>query len=141
MKPVQHSNIDLRQVEVFYHVAKLRSFSKAAETLMLTQPTVSGHIKALEESLALVLFDRLGRQIRLTRAGEVLYGYARRLLSTKSAAQQALQELRGGLHGELGIALTSGLEWRTRLQWGNLRGPTRSDGHLFAHTGLHLRIR
>lgn len=107
MKPVQSRDIDLRQVEVFYHVAKLRSFSKAAAFLMLTQPTVSGHIKALEESLSLVLFDRLGRQIRLTRAGEVLYGYARRLLSTKSAAQQALYELRGGLHGELVIGGSS----------------------------------
>src|SRR5919204_528104 len=50
--------LDLRQVEVFYYVAKLRSFSKAAEALLLTQPTISGHIKTLEESLALVLYDR-----------------------------------------------------------------------------------
>jgi DNA-binding transcriptional LysR family regulator len=93
--------LDLRQVEVFYYVAKFRSFSKAAEALLLTQPTISGHIKALEESLSLVLFDRLGREVSLTRAGEVLYGYARRLLSTKTAALQALQELQGGLRGEL----------------------------------------
>lgn len=93
--------LDLRQVEVFYYVAKFRSFSKAAEALLLTQPTISGHIKALEESLSLVLFDRLGREISLTRAGEVLYGYAKRLLSTKTAALQALQELQGGLRGEL----------------------------------------
>lgn len=93
--------LDLRQVEVFYYVARLRSFSKAAEALLLTQPTISGHIKTLEESLSLVLFDRLGREVSLTRAGEVLYGYARRLLSTKTAALQALQELQGGLRGEL----------------------------------------
>ena len=83
-------SLDLRQVEIFYHVARFRSFSKAAEVLLLTQPTVSGHIKTLEESLSLTLFDRLGREIRLTQAGEVLYGYARRLLSTKSAAMRAL---------------------------------------------------
>ena len=59
---------------------------KAAEALLLTQPTISGHIKALEDSLSLVLFDRLGRGISLTRAGEVLYVYAKRLLSTKTAA-------------------------------------------------------
>lgn len=100
-------SIDLRQVEIFYYVAKFRSFSKAAKALLLTQPTISGHIKALEESLSLVLFDRFGRQIRLTRAGEVLYGYAKRLLSTKSAALQALQELQGGLHGELAIGGSS----------------------------------
>ena len=93
--------LDLRQVEIFYYVAKFGSFSKAAEALLLTQPTISGHIKTLEDSLSLVLFDRLGRGISLTRAGEVLYGYARRLLSTKTAALQALQELQGGLRGEL----------------------------------------
>src|SRR4029434_5760587 len=76
--------LDLRQVEVFYYVAKCRSFSKAAEALLLTQPTISGHIKALEESLALVLFDRLGREITLTQAGEVLYRYAQRLFSVQN---------------------------------------------------------
>jgi DNA-binding transcriptional LysR family regulator len=100
-------HMDLRQVEVFYYVAKFRSFSKAAEALLLTQPTISGHIKALEENLSLVLFDRLGRQVKLTQAGEVLYGYAKRLLSTKSAALQALQELQGGLRGELLIGGSS----------------------------------
>jgi DNA-binding transcriptional LysR family regulator len=99
--------LDLRQVEVFYYVAKLRSFSKAADALLLTQPTISGHIKALEESLSLVLFDRLGREISLTRAGEVLYGYAKRLLSVKTATLQALQELQGGLRGELIIGGSS----------------------------------
>jgi DNA-binding transcriptional LysR family regulator len=99
--------LDLRQVEVFYYVAKLRSFSKAAEALLLTQPTISGHIKALEESLALVLFDRLGREVTLTQAGEVLYSYAKRLLSVKTAAVQALQELQGGVSGELLIGSSS----------------------------------
>jgi DNA-binding transcriptional LysR family regulator len=99
--------LDLRQVEVFYYVAKFRSFSKAAEALLLTQPTISGHIKALEESLVLVLFDRLGREVTLTQAGEVLYSYAKRLLSVKTAAVQALQELQGGVSGELLIGSSS----------------------------------
>ncbi len=99
--------LDLRQVEVFYHVARLRSFSKAAEVLLLTQPTISGHIKALEESLALILFDRLGREVTLTRAGEVLYGYARRLWSLKSATMQAMHEFQGGMHGELVLGCSS----------------------------------
>lgn len=99
--------LDLRQVEVFYYVAKLRSFSRAAEALLLTQPTISGHIKALEESIGLPLFDRLGREVGLTPAGKVLYGYARRLLATKTAAIQALQELQGGLRGELLLGCSS----------------------------------
>ena len=99
--------LDLRQVEVFYYVARFRSFSKAAEALLLTQPTISGHIKTLEESLALVLFDRLGREVTLTRAGEVLYSYAKRLFSVKTAAVQALRELQGGVSGELLIGGSS----------------------------------
>ena len=99
--------LDLRQVEVFYYVARFRSFSKAAEALLLTQPTISGHIKTLEESLALVLFDRLGREVTLTRAGEVLYSYAKRLFSVQTAAVQALRELQGGVSGELLIGGSS----------------------------------
>ena len=100
-------SLDLRQVEIFYYVAKFRSFSKAADALRLTQPTVSGHIKTLEASLALRLFDRLGRDVRLTQAGDVLYNYAKRILSTKSAAMQALYEFQGGLQGELVIGGSS----------------------------------
>jgi DNA-binding transcriptional LysR family regulator len=100
-------HLDLRQIEVFYYVARLGSFSKAAEALLLTQPTISGHIKALEDNISLVLFDRLGRGISLTRAGEVLYGYAKRLLATKTAALQALQELQGGVQGELVVGGSS----------------------------------
>ena len=100
-------HLDLRQVEIFYYVARLGSFSKAAEALLLTQPTISGHIKALEDSISLMLFDRLGRGISLTRAGEVLYGYAKRLLATKTAALQALQELQGGVQGELVVGGSS----------------------------------
>jgi DNA-binding transcriptional LysR family regulator len=103
---VMHS-LDLRQVEIFYYVAKFRSFSKAAQALRLTQPTVSGHVKTLEASLALRLFDRLGREVRLTQAGDVLYRYAERLLSTKAAALQALDEFQGGLQGELVIGGSS----------------------------------
>src|SRR5918999_2415297 len=99
--------IDLRQVEIFFYVAKHRSFSKAAEALLLTQPTISGHIKGLEEGLDLILFDRLGREIRLTQAGGVLYDYAKRLLAIKRAALQAVQELHGGLRGELVIGGSS----------------------------------
>jgi DNA-binding transcriptional LysR family regulator len=118
--------LDLRQVEVFYYVAKLRSFSKAAEALLLTQPTISGHIKTLEESLELILFDRLGREVTLTQAGTVLYSYAKRLLSVKTAAVQALQELQGGVSGELLIGSSS-----TPGQYvlPPLLGHHRYDGH------------
>ncbi len=99
--------MDLRQVEIFYHVAKHLSFSKAADALLLTQPTISGHIKTLEANLDLILFDRLGREVSLTRAGDMLYSYAKRLLATKVSALQALQELQSGLSGELVVGGSS----------------------------------
>ena len=52
--------MDLRALEVFCKILELRSFSRAAEAVFLTQPTVSGHIKALETELGLRLFDRAG---------------------------------------------------------------------------------
>ncbi len=99
--------MDLRQVEIFYYVAKHRSFSKAATALSLTQPTISGHIKALETSLNLVLFDRIGRDVQLTHAGDILYGHAKRLVDTKHAALQGIEELRDGLRGELTLGGSS----------------------------------
>jgi DNA-binding transcriptional LysR family regulator len=67
--------MDIRALEVFCKIVELKSFSKAAEAVYLTQPTVSGHIKGLEEFVGLKLLDRLGREVVLTKAGEVLYGY------------------------------------------------------------------
>jgi DNA-binding transcriptional LysR family regulator len=53
--------MDLHRIEIFCTLIKLRSFSRAAETLYLTQPTVSGHIKNLETDLGVKLLDRLGK--------------------------------------------------------------------------------
>ena len=62
--------VDLRQLEIFAKVAELGSFSRAAEALSLTQPTVSEHIRALEHELGLRLLDRLGRGAAVTPAGK-----------------------------------------------------------------------
>ncbi len=73
--------MDLRRLEVFAKVAELGSFSRAAEALFLTQPTVSEHVRALEEDLGIVLLDRLGRGARPTPAGRLLLDYAQRILA------------------------------------------------------------
>ena len=93
--------IDFRQLETFCRVAELRNFSKAANDLFLTQPTISGHILSLEKSLRLRLFDRMGRETRLTKAGEVFYQYASRMLSHRKEALSALSEFSQGIRGEL----------------------------------------
>ena len=97
-KPLQ---IDFRHLETFSRVASLRSFSKAAEDLFLTQPTVSGHILSLEQSLSLRLFDRAGREVRLTKAGDVFLKYASKILSSRKELLNALSEFSRGIRGEL----------------------------------------
>jgi DNA-binding transcriptional LysR family regulator len=99
--------MDLRALEVFCRIVELRSFSRAAESVFLSQPTVSGHIKALEAELGLRLFDRAGRTVTPTRAGDLLYGYARRILALREEAQQAINEHKGGLKGHLPIGGSS----------------------------------
>ena len=93
--------MDLRRLEIFTKVAELGSFSRAAQALALTQPTVSEHVRALEDELGLQLLDRLGRGAAHTRAGQLLLGYAQRMLALSREAHQALEHFQGRLSGEL----------------------------------------
>jgi len=99
-KPLQ---IEFRHLETFCRVADLKSFSKAADDLFLTQPTVSGHILSLEQSLSLRLFDRASREVRLTKSGEVFREYASKLLSLRKNMLNALSEFSRGIRGELSL--------------------------------------
>ena len=87
--------MDLRRLEIFAKVAELGSFSRAAEALFLTQPTISEHVRALEDELGVQLLDRLGRGATTTRAGELMLGYARRMLALSREARQALDQFQG----------------------------------------------
>jgi DNA-binding transcriptional LysR family regulator len=93
--------MDLRRLEIFAKVAELGSFSRAAEALYLTQPTVSEHVRALEDELGVQLLDRLGRGAAATRAGDLLLGYARRILSLAAEARQAVDQFQGRMSGVL----------------------------------------
>jgi len=93
--------VDLRRLEIFLKVAELGSFSRAADALFLTQPTVSEHVRALEDELGVQLLDRLGRGTTPTRAGTLLLGYARRLLALSREARQAIEQFQGRVSGEL----------------------------------------
>ena len=93
--------MDIHALEVFCRIMELRSFSRAAEAVSMTQPTVSGHIKTLEEEAGARLFDRLGKEVRPTKAGEILYRYATEILRLRAAALQALDEHKGRLRGSL----------------------------------------
>lgn len=93
--------LDLWQLEVFCAVVELRSFSRAAEALFLSQPTVTSHITALEKRLGVKLFDRTTRKVKPTPAGELLYKHAKALLTEHEAMLQGLSQFQGGLIGRL----------------------------------------
>lgn len=95
--------MDIKQLEIFTKIVELKSFSRAAEAIYLTQPTVSGHIQSLEEELGQRLLDRLGREVVPTKAGKVLYEYAKKMLALRDEAGQALDQLMGRMKGEIVI--------------------------------------
>ena len=101
----------LRQVDVFLAVARERSFSRAAQRVHLSQPTISEHVSELERELGKPLFLRRGRTVALTEAGRVFEEYALRLVATVEGARQAVAELDGLGHGSLlvGASTTPGL--------------------------------
>ena len=71
--------MDLRQLNTFRIVAEQLNFTRTAELLHLAQSSVSAHIRGLEKELGIMLFDRIGKQVYLTDAGEKLYSYACKL--------------------------------------------------------------
>jgi len=93
--------VDLRQLEIFVKVAELGSFSRAAQSLFLTQPTVSEHIRTLEDELGVRLLDRLGRGAVVTKGGALLLGYAQRMLALSREARQAMESFQGRMSGDL----------------------------------------
>ncbi len=99
--------MDIHRLMVFCKVIDLQSFTKAAEAVCLTQPTVSEHIRALEDSLGEKLIDRLGREILPTPAGKVLYQYAREIIQLRDKAVQAIEKFKGNLSGSLQIGAST----------------------------------
>ena len=95
---------------IFLAVAEEGSVSRGADRLCISQPAVSKQLGLLETSLRTKLFDRLPKGVRLTDAGELLLGYARRLSALEREAEQAMGELQGLARGTLtvGASLTVG---------------------------------
>jgi DNA-binding transcriptional LysR family regulator len=90
-----------RRLQVFHAVAKQSSFTKAADTLFMTQPAVTFQIKQLEEHFNTRLFDRGHGKITLTPAGEVVLDYAERILSLSAELDTRINELTGEVQGLL----------------------------------------
>lgn len=96
--------MDPLQLDAFLAIAETGSFSGAATRLHLTQPAVSKRIALLESHLDSKLFDRLGKRVALTPAGQGLLPHARRILQTVADAERAIGALGGDVAGRLSIA-------------------------------------
>jgi DNA-binding transcriptional LysR family regulator len=96
--------MDIAALQAFVAVADCGSFSRGAEQVHLTQPAVSKRIAALEDELGARLFDRIGRGIHLTPAGEALLGRARNVLKELEDVKRGITNLSGSISGELLLA-------------------------------------
>ena len=96
--------MDTNQLAAFLAVAEHHSFTLAAEKLHLTQPAISKRVTALEQTLGNRLFDRIGKRVILTEAGQVLAGRARKILREFEDTRNALQNLSLTVAGRLSLA-------------------------------------
>src|SRR6202163_3756521 len=94
-----HGGMELYPLKVFLTVATERSFSRAAEKLLRTQPAISLAIQKLESDLQERLIDRSGKELLLTDAGRIVFDYARRFENLESELANSLTELRDNSAG------------------------------------------
>ncbi|GAB4407736.1 MAG: selenium metabolism-associated LysR family transcriptional regulator [Thermodesulfovibrionales bacterium] len=99
--------MDIHHLKVFTSVFKNRSFSRASEELYLTQPTISDHIRALEEELKCKLFDRLGRSIIPTKEAEILYNHAAEIIEKMNNIKEVIGQFKKEITGELIIGAST----------------------------------
>lgn len=95
--------IELRQLKYFLAVSKELHFTKAAEKLNISQPSLSQQIRALEHELGMPLFDRIGKKISLTEAGKILLLHTKTIFREIEQTRSAIQDLNGLQHGSLTI--------------------------------------
>ena len=124
--------VTFRQLRVFVEVARRLSFVRAAEALHLTPPAVTMQIKELESAVELMLFDREGRKVSLTTAGEYFLVYAKRLLATLKDADDAMARFRKLESGQLNVGLVSTAQYFV---------PQLLTRFREEHPGVDLRLR
>jgi DNA-binding transcriptional LysR family regulator len=95
--------MDLWQLHIFCKVVDLKSFSRAGRAVHLSQPTVSSHIKDLEDHFDCRLVDRLAKEALPTKAGRLLYRYAKRMIALRDEVESAMAEFKGKIKGSLDL--------------------------------------
>lgn len=126
----------LPQLLVFEAVTRHGSFTRAAEELYLAQPTVSGHIRKLTDTVGLPLLEQVGKRVHPTAAGRELYSACRNIFRTLEGVEDALADLRGLKGGTLRIASGTAGKWlATRLL------AVFADAHPEVEVSLHVNCR
>jgi len=100
-------NATLHQLRVFVVAAKHLSFTKAAEELFLTQPTVSMQMKQLTKAVGLPLFEQIGKRLYLTQAGQILYDSCQRIFNELGEFESAIADMKGLKQGQLNLSAVS----------------------------------
>lgn len=99
--------MDFKRLHLFCKIVELKSFTRAAEAVHLSQPSVSENLRLLEESVGERLLDRLGREVVPTPAGHRLYPYAKQLLQLREEAWQVMAQFKGEMTGSLNIGTST----------------------------------
>ena len=114
--------LNFHQLYIFYAVASHRSFSRAAETLSITQPAVSIQVQELEKFLGAALFHRRTRGLRITEVGETVFAYAQQIFSLSGKLLETLEEIHNLQTGRLALgASTTPGEYLLPLAVGRFR--------------------
>jgi DNA-binding transcriptional LysR family regulator len=143
--PLQEAHLfDLNALAVFVAAAECGNFSEAGRQLNLSQPAVSQNIDALEKTFGVKLFERQGRSVRLTAAGQMLRSMGRELLASAHRLEETVASLEGEVAGEMTIGCTTtsgkyllpGLIARFRQQFPQVR----VNVHVFNREGMLRRL-
>jgi DNA-binding transcriptional LysR family regulator len=98
--------MNLYHLKTFYHTAKFRSFTKAADELGITQPAVTRQIQELQSHYDLILFNRVGKKIILTDAGETLYSLAEKIFELETQVEESIRDFQQQKSGKISIVTT-----------------------------------
>lgn len=100
-------HLTLRQLQVFEAIARLGTFTEAAEELYLTQPTASMQIKKLSDAVGMPLFEQVGRKVHLTEAGREVYETCRDVFGSLSRLEMRIADMKGLKRGSLKLAVVT----------------------------------
>lgn len=125
--------MDIRQLRYFYTIAKEGQISKAAKKLHIAQPPLSQSLKALEEELDVLLFERQGRKMHLTTSGSVLFKRAEEILQIIDEAIDEVRDAEQGLKGTLAIGCVKSF-------FANLPEKINKFRQLYPNLTFHLRV-